>query len=57
MAANAPRLANESDLIEILCQKQEEWIRATDDFRELARERFLDALQASFATYEDPPRA
>jgi hypothetical protein len=36
----------EQDLLEVLNLRQREWISATDDNRDLARRRFMDALHA-----------
>ena len=36
----------EKELMEVLRARQQEWISASDQDRDLARQRFLDALRA-----------
>jgi hypothetical protein len=49
----------ETELLEILRQRQQEWTTAPDDQRDYARQRFMNALQNfnSLVLYGKAPRA
>ena len=49
----------EMELLEILRQRRQEWLAAPHDYRDYARQRFMDALQDfnALVLYGNPPLA
>jgi hypothetical protein len=43
-------------ILEVFRQSQREWIAASEDLRDAARQRFMQALNALFVLCDRPPR-